>query len=692
MSHDLVLAGCVPQVLAGYLKALGAYRIVAEQLDPGASCYWDADGGFHLVSSADRPTLTGFFVEGYAPTPVVTPWNGGSGFYPGDQRAGIDAISRDESARLSAYRETIQGCERLLARLGLEEKPRNEDDKRRLLEQARARLPDMAVRWLDAVYVVSDSPAYPSILGTGGNDGRLDFANNFMQRVAELLLGPSRKRRSAEASSTDKLGAALFGDPTRGVYQDAAVGQFAPALAGGPNMGDGLASESRVNGWDYVLAMEGALFFAGAAVRRLDSVEHGKASFPFHVGTSAVGYGSSAAADGQRENNRAELWLPCWSAPTTLRELLALFGEGRLELGRRRASSGLDAARALATLGVDRGIERFERVAILKRNGLSFLATAQGALAVRAIPAVELLGELDAFISSVSRLDNPGQAVSSALRALQTSMFEACRREGRLVAVLAAAGALERALSRSAKARDRVMPLRPLSPEWLDAVRDGSTELAVAAALSSWRIRSDLEPVDPHGRWDDTLRPIWTDRDPLENIAAIARRRLTALDKQAGALPFDGTSEMTAAHVSAVLQRALDPRRLTDLVFGLSLVKRSETAASRSPDSGRIEDAVFAVLRAVTSPRWLAVDGRHPSLGNVGAILARLAAHDIDGALVIAERRLVASGRPPRVPIGVRGRRDPGALAAALVLPLPPWLERSSLDRFLARKETETHD
>ena len=394
MNHNLVLAGCVPQVLAGYLEALGVHRLVAEQLDPAALSYWDADGRFHLVSSANREALLAFFVERYAPTPIVTPWNGGSGFHDGDQLAGIDAIRSDSSPRFASYRETIAGCERLLDRLGIKEKP-TEQLKQQLLEQARAWLPDDAVRWLDAVYVVGDSPVYPSLLGTGGNDGRLDFANNFMQRVTELLLPPARKRRGVDASPADKLRAALFGDTVRGVYQDAAVGQFAPALAGGPNMDDSLSGESRVNAWEYVLALEGALLFAGAAVRRLDSAEHGKAAFPFHVGTSAVGYGSSAGSDAERENNRAEIWLPCWSAPTGLRELEALFGEGRLDLGRRRASSGLDAARALATLGVDRGIRRFERVAILKRNGLSFLATAQGAIEVRAVPAVELLRELE---------------------------------------------------------------------------------------------------------------------------------------------------------------------------------------------------------------------------------------------------------------------------------------------------------
>ena len=688
MRHDLILAGCAPQILAGYLKALGVQRLVAEQLDGGALSYWDDDGRFHLVSSADRDALVRFFTEAYAPTPIVTPWNGGSGFYAGDQLSGIDAICRDGSPRFADYRDTIEGCRALLRRLGIEEKP--QDGKLMLLQQARAWLPDRAVSWLDAVYVVGESPAYPPILGTGGNDGRLDFANNFMQRVAELLLPPARKRRSTEATPEEKLRASLFGETVRGVLQDAAVGQFAPALAGGPNMGDGLGGHSRVNAWDFVLALEGALMFAGAAVRRLDSVEHGKASFPFHVTTSAVGYGSSTTSDAERENNRAELWLPCWPAPTGVGELSALFGEGRLEIGRRRAASGLDAARALATLGVDRGIARFERVVILKRNGLSFLATAQGALDVRAVPAVELLGELDALLGAALRLDNPGPAVTSAARALQSAMFEACRQERPLAAVLAATGALERAVSRSAKARDRVRPLRRLRADWLAAADDGSTEIAIAAAVASWGIRSSIEPVDDNARWSDAAKPVWTDRHPLENVVAIARRRLLATSD--GVVPLHGSPIMGRRDLRALLRGAVDPRRLADLIFGLSMVATDDRpTATRDPSEEPLDDAVFAVLRAVTSPRFLAVERRHPSLKTISAILGRLEAHDIDGALEIAERRLTASGRPPKAQIRKRGQREPWALAAALVIPLPPSVEDAWFERFIQKEKNDHH-
>ena len=432
MSHDLVLSGCVSTVLSSYLKALGTHRLVAEQLDPSAMSCWDRGGRFHLVSSADRDRLVDFFVHRYAPTPLVTPWNGGSGFYAGDQQIGIQAIARSHDERFARYREVVERCRGLLETLALTAKPDDKETKFTLLQHARSWLPDDAVAWLDATYVIGDEARYPALLGTGGNDGRLDFANNFMQRLAELFIASDLRATSPNRAinAADGLTASIFGDLRRGALQPAAVGQFAPALAGGTNMTAGLKTEGRVNPWDFILALEGALTFAGAAVRRLEAARHGSASFPFHVNPSPIGYGSSATVD--RKQARCELWLPLWSAPCKFPEIATLFGEARLEVGRRQATSGLDAARALATLGVDRGLDRFERFGILRRNGLSYLAAWFGTFQVRAVPRVDLLREFDGWLGSIERFDDARQDVSAGLRRLEEAMFEACRLDQRM--------------------------------------------------------------------------------------------------------------------------------------------------------------------------------------------------------------------------------------------------------------------
>ena len=84
MPNRIALRGCVPEPLIHYLKALGVLRLVAEQLDPGVRGAWRGDA-FVLDTSKTEDELLDFFLTHYRPTPVVAPWNGGSGFYPQDK-------------------------------------------------------------------------------------------------------------------------------------------------------------------------------------------------------------------------------------------------------------------------------------------------------------------------------------------------------------------------------------------------------------------------------------------------------------------------------------------------------------------------------------------------------------------------------------------------------------------------------
>jgi CRISPR-associated protein Csx17 len=57
--------------LAGYLKALGVFRLVAEQADTEARGFW-RDERFVLRTRLSEHDLIQFFVDSYRPTPVVT--------------------------------------------------------------------------------------------------------------------------------------------------------------------------------------------------------------------------------------------------------------------------------------------------------------------------------------------------------------------------------------------------------------------------------------------------------------------------------------------------------------------------------------------------------------------------------------------------------------------------------------------
>jgi CRISPR-associated protein Csx17 len=358
----VVLSGCRPEPLAGYLKALGALRLVSEQVDPAARGAW-VGGVFHLESTLTEAGLVDFFARRYAPTPVITPWNGGSGFWPGDNQSGISPIRVSDSPRFEAYRSAITVAEAHIRRSGLEERP-DSKQKTAFVSRLRATLSDAVLAWLDAALVFSrETLVFPPLLGTGGNDGRLDFANNFMQRLSEELLAPNATPEAA-------LRGALFGGPTMGLG-DAAIGQFFPSAAGGANCGPGFEGSVGTNPWDFILLVEGAVCFAAAVARKWESGSHSAMVFPFSVRSTAAGFGSAAAGE---TKSKDELWLPIWSGPSTWMEVATVIREGRSRVGRRPSVTGADFARSLASLGVDRGIASFSRFAFHKRNGESYQA------------------------------------------------------------------------------------------------------------------------------------------------------------------------------------------------------------------------------------------------------------------------------------------------------------------------------
>jgi CRISPR-associated protein Csx17 len=106
MGEGIRLDGCHTTPLSSYLKALGILRLVSEQMDDNATGWWEADT-FNLSCNLDREGLLDFFAEQYTPTPIVSPWNGGSGFYPADKLEGINSILESPEPRFSEYKNII---------------------------------------------------------------------------------------------------------------------------------------------------------------------------------------------------------------------------------------------------------------------------------------------------------------------------------------------------------------------------------------------------------------------------------------------------------------------------------------------------------------------------------------------------------------------------------------------------------
>ena len=104
----LILNGCTPEPLGNYLKALGVFRLVAEQADPSARAWWEA-GVLRLTTRFDETGLESFFLGqnssdlAFAPSPIFAPWGGRPGFYEVGSNSGakerLERLVSSESDR-----------------------------------------------------------------------------------------------------------------------------------------------------------------------------------------------------------------------------------------------------------------------------------------------------------------------------------------------------------------------------------------------------------------------------------------------------------------------------------------------------------------------------------------------------------------------------------------------------------------
>jgi len=707
MLNEIELPGCTPEPLMSYLKALGVFRLVAEQKDPAARLSWRF-GVAVLHTTLDREELAKFFIDEYAPTPVIAPWNGGSGFYGGGSGP-LVAVEQSTSERFARYRETIH-----LARTIIPSTKPKDDDKESVLIACRSVLADEVISWLDTCFVLGENrPTYFPLLGTGGNDGRLDFTSNFMQRVAEVIaLGNAGDL----SESTSLLHSSLLAD-TLIELGKSAVGQFNPGGIGGPNGTQGkFEADSRVNPWDYILMIEGTMLFAGAVSRRMGSSESMRSVFPFVVDSVAVGYGSSTVSEETSDGSRAEMWMPLWSSPSSYGEIKHLISQGRAQLGRNQARNAVEFALAVNLLGVDRGIDAFVRFAFLKRNGLAFLAAPLGRIEVRFRPVARLLEDppLRSWIDRLRRACNDKEKTptryQAALRNLDRTYFAfACRSQigndsKYLLDIVRAIGIAERTLARGLSfAKEKyIRPLFGLSSQWLEQAHDGSAEFRLAASLAGigktkknevGPIRAFLEEVEvtKFVNWNSgSTSAVWSKPSLANNLAAVFKRRqMEAYRAGIEGVPIRSSYFARLDDVIDFLHGNTDDDKLADLLWGLICVEfpAEQVRLERSSLGAPLE---FGLPRLLVNSRSIVASGKHWNIDREGAANA---VHDPDvfhqlatgrrdavsQCVTRAARRLKSGGL---MPVGYRNRRgsghsldvvsrfDPTRLLASMLFPL----------------------
>jgi CRISPR-associated protein Csx17 len=788
--HIHQLKSCSPEPLASYLKALGILRLVVEQNADCEARGWWQDEHFCLLTKLARDDLEAFFLDRYEPTPLLSPWNKGCGFFKAND-PGLAPLESSQAARFAGFRRGVTESRRLLDAMSQADaviraiKARTKTNKTFQSEQQRELLansatfrsfvdqlhtkatgPDLAVterdeleaeiatveslvigasigptkdeaerlkcspgykrllaaadrrfkslkstlipdcrrtwrgphaRWLSAAVVLNENgnPKWPSLLGTGGNDGNLDFTNNFMQRLGDLFELNS-SCGSSFPGTIELLVNSLWSEPANRLATTA-VGQYQPGAAGGANSSTGTGGDSLVNAWDFVLMMEGSLLFSSRATRRLDPNQFTRASAPFAVRSHAAGFAST----GTEKAQRGEQWMPLWSRPAKLVDVVALFSEARIQLNRQTANRPVDVARAISRLGVARGIDSLTRYGYLERNGQSTLAVPLGRVKVRQHPRAHLIDDLAPWLDRLQRRARDKHAPArlvQAERRLANSVFAALTHDyspDRWQAILQAAVAVE-SIQATGTAVD-AGPIPALRPEWVSAVDDRTTEVRLALSLGSaaagysrggrpndpvrhhWLpLEPGLEPGELRFKISDKRlardsRVVMSGCDFLADGAAIVERRLIEASMEGQRRLHLVAAEGCGARLGDLakfLGGAVDLRKVLDLARAFMAIQWRCWLSDLCPR------ATFALVQP--DEAWLALRlaclpwplGRDKNIPAEPGIVRRLRAGDGAGATGIALARLRSAGIRPPLQAGITDSSTARLWAAALVFPI----------------------
>lgn len=491
-----LLPGVRPEPLASYLAGLGLIRVLGEQADKESMSEWTPDG---LAITTTVDDIAEWLARRYAPSPVLSPWNGGSGFGAKDVTpiARLRKLREHPSPRLDPFRRAVSIAEDVMRDTGA-------GDKAALVREFRNRCTEELLPWIDAAVVLTGAdPQFPPILGTGGNDGRLDFSTNFHQCLIEVIDTP-RALAIARDLLTGTQEEKLSGGP---------IGQFDPATAGLPGSSKFGSADSLLNPWGFVLMVEGTLLFASSAVRRNQFAAR-RAAIPFTVAGSPDGSNSGAAGEG----TRGEVWVPLWDQRYTLPEVRQLFAEARASWRGRPVRRAADFYAATRALGTARGVTAFVRYGLQQRNGLSFAAVPLDRVSVREDGRVLLAREVEDWVDRIHGADNSA-SVALAARLFRKAHLEYVRQPApdRLAAMLAALTTLTQAVGRSGRARAGTLaPYAPSAGRYLTLLAEtDSNELRVAVGLASCAVvgergsrdcglRHLLLPITHNGEWRDT--------------------------------------------------------------------------------------------------------------------------------------------------------------------------------------------
>ncbi|WP_137724256.1 type I-G CRISPR-associated protein Cas8g1/Csx17 [Prescottella subtropica] len=521
------IAGIRNRSLMRSLAGLGLIRVLSEQADPGLVSRFVGED-LQIRTAVDD--LAVWLVDEYWPRPVLSPWNEGSGYGAKDKtpKSTLEQLLAIEGTRLARLRE----AHRIVAPIA--QRARDEKwGKDQLVLEIRNVCPDEMLPWINAAVVLlgDDDLAFPPLLGSGGNDGRLDFSTNYHQRLLEVLPTSERLRESSLAAARDFLEGTALSKLSRGTS-----GQFDPGATGTPNSSTYGAADGLVNPWSFVLMIEGATWFAASPARRLGMQSHTapRAAMTFTTYGSANGTPTGSDA----EESRGEVWVPSWVNWLSLSAVQRIFTEGRAVWNGRIAVQSADMYLAAGSNGVSAAISSFDRYSLLKRNGLSYSAVRTDTVDVHSDSTLALVAEVETWPNRASSTSRMPRTVQEAAREFGQARITLAKAEDdaaralSLRRMLAGITRIEAAVARGTHSRAALIPRAPTPANHLIDLLGGplrflleEAEFRIALGVASLTWKGQDGNRSGHGLREFLLpvttvsgRTTWTEHPVVEGF------------------------------------------------------------------------------------------------------------------------------------------------------------------------------
>ena len=455
--------------------------------------------------------------------------------------------------------------------------------------------------------------SFNPVFGTGGNAGKRLFFSGW-KKAQRIILQPGKKIKAHDLRSD--LHSFLHFEPCS-ILGDFSAGSWFSLANKIYNSGFKKPfATGQITPWAMLLACESFPLLAGSPSRLFGAHRRQLAAFPFISRSPAP---ESEASCGQW---LGDFWAPVWERPLSLPEITSVFQSGKAELGGRAALSSAAFTGAIVQRGVDVNLSEF-RCFTLQRTTSDNTFESQLSRVVRVTRKKPIFSE---FIRRVvlfrDRLpEDRKQETTWRFKGLQGPIDRALldlaevvgeenvdrQLEATLSVLDATFAALTKVDRNKAHREGRVtfetLPLDLLA--WMAKNEGGSQEFRIALAIASLRDEVSASTTSAFGRdgypqpflayrvgatgrgrfWsmprERPLRAVWSARNLIDNLCALARRRI--IESPTGTIaPFRSNFTAPLPDVLAFLQGHTDDSLIAQWIDRMSLFDWFDTKANRS--------------------------------------------------------------------------------------------------------------